>query len=158
MDKPILYIDMDGVTVDFDKLMNKLLPNVSMGDGDDYEARSAMVDEVALKYPTLFEDMEPIEGAITTINILKSKYDIYFLSTPMCKIPESYMGKRKWLQKYFGEWVDKRLILTHRKDLVIGDILIDDRIKNGAGEFKGTFIQFGSVVYPNWERILQYLI
>jgi len=149
---------MDRVVADFDKLMVKLLPDVSMKDGPDYEQRSTMVDKVALSYPTLFQDLDLIEGASEAIEKIKDKYDIYFLSTPMCNVPESYSGKRKWIKKHFGEWADKRLILTHRKDLCIGDILIDDRTKNGAGEFKGELILFGSVVYPNWERILQYLI
>ena len=39
----------------------------------------------------------------------------------------------------------KRIFLTHRKDLLMGDILIDDRTANGAGEFKGKLILF-----KNW--------
>ena len=38
----------------------------------------------------------------------------------------------------------KKIILTHRKDLVSGDYLIDDRSKNGASEFCDEWIQFGS--------------
>ena len=158
MDKKILYIDMDGVIADFDKAIGVLLPGISMGDGEDYEKRSKMVDEAVAKHPTIFEELEPIEGALEAIEILKNKFDIYFLSTPMCKIPESYMGKRKWIQTYIGEWAEKRLILTHRKDLCIGDVLIDDRTKNGADAFKGMFILFGSPTYLNWNLIIKQLI
>ena len=28
------------------------------------------------------------------------------------------------------------MFVTHRKDLLMGDYLIDDRLKNGAGDFK----------------------
>lgn len=157
MDKRILHVDMDGVIANFDKLADIILPGIPMGDGDNYDLRSNMLDEAVSKYPTFFEDLEPIEDSIKCVEMLKHKYDIHFLSTPMCKIPESYMGKRKWIQKHFGEWGDKRLILTHRKDLIIGDILIDDRTKNGAGEFKGKFIHFGSIDFPNWKSIIKYL-
>ena len=52
----------------------------------------------------------------------------------------------------------KRLILTHRKDLLIGDYLIDDRLKNGAGEFKGELIHFGTIKFPDWKTVLEYLL
>ena len=39
----------------------------------------------------------------------------------------------------------------------MGDYLIDDRTKNGAGEFSGELIQFGDDAFPNWEAILNYL-
>ena len=39
----------------------------------------------------------------------------------------------------------------------MGDYLIDDRTKNGAGEFSGELIQFGSDDYPDWETVLNYL-
>ena len=55
------------------------------------------------------------------------------------------------------------MIITHRKDLLIGDYLIDDRTANGAGNFKGTNLHFGwnyinqkDNTYPNWEAILDH--
>lgn len=158
MNKPILYIDMDGVMADFDKAIAVLLPNIPMGDGPDYEERSRMVDEAVKNHDTFFDDLKPMHFAIEAVEILRNHFEIYFLSTPMCNVPRSYMGKRIWIQKQFGEWADKRLILTHRKDLVIGDYLIDDRTKNGAGEFKGELIQFGSDEYKDWHSILKYLL
>jgi 5'(3')-deoxyribonucleotidase len=60
------------------------------------------------------------------------------------------MGK-----KYLGEPVYKRLILSHHKQLNDGHYLIDDRPhKNGAGNFKGELIHFGSERYPNWKAVL----
>jgi hypothetical protein len=47
----------------------------------------------------------------------------------------------------------------------MGDYLIDDRIKNGAGEFKGELLRFGWAYetetwneYPTWESILKKLL
>lgn len=157
MDKKILYIDMDGVVADFDKAITKLAPNIPLGDGPDYEVRSAMLDEIVIKNPGFFEGLKPIEGAIEAIEELKDKYDVYFLSTPMSAVPHSYMGKKIWIKEKFGEWANKRLILTHRKDLCIGDILVDDRLKNGAGEFNGMRILFGGDLYPSWKEVLNYL-
>lgn len=75
------------------------------------------------------------------------------------------MHKRLWIEKHFGEIFYKKVIITHRKDLLIGDYLIDDRIANGAGNFKGAHLHFGwnyinnkDNIYPNWEAILTYFI
>lgn len=52
----------------------------------------------------------------------------------------------------------KRVILTHCKHLCDGDYLVDDRAKNGASEFPGVWVQFGSERYPDWEEVTCYLI
>ena len=49
-------------------------------------------------------------------------------------------------------------MLTHRKDLLIGDYLIDDRPFNGAKEFTGEWIHFGSKGFENWDKVLLYII
>ena len=63
-----------------------------------------------------------------------------------------------WIEKYFGNSFRKKLILTHRKDLNIGDYLIDDRTSHGAGNFSGKHIHFGSEEFPDWEAVEKYLI
>lgn len=60
--------------------------------------------------------------------------------------------------KYLGTICYKKLILSHHKNLNKGDFLIDDREKNGAKDFDGELILFGSNKYPNWETVLKYLI
>jgi 5'-nucleotidase len=50
------------------------------------------------------------------------------------------------------------MFVTHRKDLLSGDYLIDDRTANGAGEFKGELLLFGGNDYPDWNSILQKLL
>lgn len=158
----ILYIDMDGVIADFEAGMQEIAPHIELGEHSPipYEVRSGQVDEAVLNTPGFFERLPVIEGALRGIYELRDsgKYDIYFLSTPMCNVAHSYSGKRTWLQDKFGSWTEKRLILTHRKDLAIGDFLIDDRIKNGAGEFKGELLLFGGEKFPNWKAIIKYLL
>ena len=57
------------------------------------------------------------------------------------------------------------MFVTHRKDLLLGDYLIDDRTKNGAGEFSNELLQFGTNwedgkegQFPTWQSILDYLL
>lgn len=149
---------MDGVLADFDKCIKAIKPELYTDEEfDTYDKKSDEIDAIVSKQPHIFEELEPLEGAIEAVKELFGLYDVYFLSTPMWAVPESYMGKRKWVEKHFGEDAKKKLILTHRKDLAIGDILVDDRKKNGAGEFTGRHIWFGQKEYPTWKQTLREL-
>ena len=87
-----------------------------------------------------------------------SGFDVYFLSTAPWDNPDAWTHKRLWVAKYFDEkLIRKRLILCHHKQLMIGDYLIDDRRFNGASEFKGDWIHYGSENFPNWKSVLNYL-
>lgn len=155
--KKILYCDLDGVIADFDGTIKKYCHDLDTGDGMDYELRAKKVDEICETNPNIFLEIEPIKNSQKAVNILFKHYELYFLSTPMWNIPQSFTDKRIWLEDKFGELSKKRLILTHRKDLNIGDYLIDDRTRNGAGEFKGEHIHFGTKKFPGWGDVIKYL-
>ena len=158
MEKKILYIDMDGVIADFDKSI--LLYCKDLNTSEDYQdvkKRDAKIDHICETIPDFFQNLLPYDGAIEAVHRLFELYEVYFLSTPMWDVPHSFTGKRIWIEKHFGKLGKKKLILTHRKDLNIGDYLVDDRIRNGAGEFKGMHIQFGTDEFPDWEVTLKYL-
>ena len=150
MAKRRLYFDMDNVLVDFSTGIAKLSDDVKA----EYEGR---LDEV----PGIFSLMEPMTGAIEAVNSLKDKYDVYILSTAPWLNPSAWSDKLTWVQKYFGKGKEnpfyKRLIISHNKHLNKGDILIDDRPNNGAKDFNGEWICFGSSEFPNWESIVTYL-
>ncbi len=158
MNKQICYVDLDGVTADFDKAMKLLDPYLDISCGENYEERSRKVDQLCQSKPDIFRHLEPIQGALDAIPKLAEVYDVYFLSTPMWALPSSYSDKRIWIENHFGELMEKRLILSHRKDLLMGDFLIDDRIKHGVHNFKGEHIHFGTDKFPNWEEVLTYLL
>lgn len=142
-----LFIDMDGVIVDFLQSID------NHPEKDNYKGR-----EDAL--PDVFLNALPMEHAIDSVGKLLDcgKYEVYIASTAPWATVKSLTHKRIWIQKYFGDKLKKRLILTHRKDLLIGDYLIDDRLKNGAGEFKGELLHFCYEKFPNWDSVLKYLI
>lgn len=152
-----LFFDMDGVVADFNAAIKSIDPTLETGDGDDYSEREKKVDEIVKQNRDIFYNLPPYEGAIEAVNELSKLYDIYFLSTPMYNIPESYSGKRVWLEKHFGDLAKKRLILTHRKDLIKGDFLVDDRMCNGVENFSGVHIHFRTEKFPDWKVTLEYL-
>lgn len=149
--KPILYIDMDNVIVDFKTGIEKLDQQTLKEYQDRY-------DEVK----GIFSLMLPIEGAIKSIKELSKKFDIYILSTAPWNNSSAWCDKNEWIKKYFGEdetsVLYKRLILSHHKNLNKGDFIIDDRTKNGVNLFEGEHIHFGSEKFPNWKTVLNYLM
>jgi len=145
--KKRLYVDMDNVLVNFQSGIDKLSPQTLK----EYEGN---LDEV----PGIFGLMDPVPGAIEAFESLAVKYDTYILSTGPWNNPSAWSDKNIWVKKYLGKVAWKRLILTHHKNLVEGDYLIDDRTANGAGLFKGEHIHFLTEKFPDWESVLKYLL
>lgn len=145
---------MDGVIADFDSVISKYNPEMDTSKGEFRDA----VDQICEKHTRIFLEIVPIPGGIEAVNLLKDHYEIYFLSTPMWNVPDSFGDKRIWLETHFGEFAHKRLILTHRKDLNVGHYLIDDRKTNGSESFTGEHIHFGTADFPNWDSVLKYLL
>ena len=157
----ILHIDIDGVIADFDAYIDTELQYITQNAPyDDVSglSRSDQVNMICSMHPDMFAELAPIPGAINAVKKLNNLFEIFFLSTPMWEVPESNSGKRIWVESMFGDIAKKKLILTHRKDLVIGDFLVDDRLKNGAAEFTGEHIHFGTEKFPDWDAVVSYLL
>lgn len=136
MKKSILYCDLDGVIVDYDKFKHS---------------------EEERRVAGFFLTMPPIEGAVDAFKKLHEDFDVYILSTAPWSNPHAWSEKRLWVEKHLGEFAFKRLILSHNKGLLKGDFLIDDRTKNGVTEFEGQHIHFGTPSFPDWPSVLDYL-
>lgn len=144
--KKILYFDMDNVLVDFPAGIARLSEA-------DRAAFAGRYDEV----PGIFALMPPLPGAVEAFQTLSRDFDAYILSTAPWLNPSAWSDKVEWVQKYLGEAAHKRLILSHHKELNLGDFLIDDRTKNGADRFQGEHIHFGTERFPDWRTVVSYL-
>lgn len=154
-----VYIDMDGVLVDF----NEAKENAYQSNPLYKEKYKDNPDEIK----GIFKNPKPIDGAIDAVKKLtiSGKYNLFIATAATWYNPEAAMHKRLWIEKYFGELFKKKIIITHRKDLLIGDYLIDDRLANGAADFKGELLSFGWAYeidewnkYKTWDDILLKLL
>lgn len=147
MEKKIVYIDMDNVLVDFPSAFERVDSTLLQ----EYRGRE---DDI----PGIFSLMEPMDGAVEAFLALSTYADVYILSTAPWKNPSAWSDKLEWVKKHLGRQAEKRLILTHHKNLNRGDILIDDRKNNGAEQFQGTWIHFGSDQFPDWKTVLPHVL
>lgn len=143
----IIYVDMDNVLVDF----KSGIARISEQQRIEFEGH---YDDV----PGIFALMEPVEGAVESFNKLSEVYDTYVLSTAPWDNPSAWSDKRLWVEKYMSDNAYKRLILSHHKNLNIGNYLIDDRLHNGAGQFAGEHIHFGTGRFKDWDAVVSYLL
>ena len=136
-----IYIDMDGVITDFKQ-------------GQEYQGyKLSKRPDLVVNYRTL----PVMEGAIKAVAKLNADHEIFIASTPPWTRPEVWGHKREWLEEHFP-YLKRKLILTHRKDLLIGDILIDDSKYRGQPDFKGNWFWFNKDwSNRNWNACLEYI-
>ena len=132
-----LYVDMDGVTVDF----------------DGYAEEQKLDPEEIKNKPGAYFDMSFMAGAEEAINYLyfDCGYNIYLMTKPPTGVSHAYGDKAKWVFKNLP-FLSNKLIITSDKSLVgtKDDILIDDRPeKANCVEFPGRIIKYGSMININ---------
>lgn len=145
--KPIVYFDMDGVLADFYGRVDSL---TSTGPW-----RKDHVD-VLMANPGFFLSLAPIPGAVSAYNHLADYVDAYILSTAPWEAPNAWREKRLWVEQHIGQKANKRLILSHHKNLNKGDVIIDDSLKRGVDKFEGIHIHFGTEDFPDWDSVLNW--
>ena len=136
-----IYIDMDGVISDFKQ-------------GQEYQGyKLSKRPDLVVNYRTL----PVMEGAIKAVAKLNADHEIFIASTPPWTRPEVWGHKREWLEEHFP-YLKRKLILTHRKDLLIGDVLIDDTRFRGQPDFQGNWFWFNKDwSNRNWNACLEYI-
>ena len=145
-EKLVFYVDMDNVLVDF-------ASGIAQLDEATKKAYKGHLDDV----PGIFSRMKPMAGAVEMFTLFSRYAEFYILSTAPWDNPGAWADKVTWVKKYLGTSAYKRLILSHHKELVKGDYLIDDRYANGAFSFEGELLLFGSEKFPNWDRLGSYI-
>jgi hypothetical protein len=136
-----IFIDMDGVLVDFDALK---------------DSRGVTADTLKVM-PGAYRAMAPIQGGLSAVRALMGAgFEVWLATKPPTGIAHAYSEKAEWVFANLPE-LTTRLIITHDKGLLgeEGDYLIDDRPhKANCEQFQGTLIQFGGSV--TWDSVLAF--
>lgn len=155
MMKRKIFVDMDGVLVNFQTGIDKLDEATKSKYSDDGKGKSHFDD-----VPGIFSLMDPMPGAIEGVRALKEMgYDLYILSTAPWGNPSAWSDKVTWITKHLDDVFHKKMIITHCKGLLAtqeDSFLIDDRTGHGASEFGDRHIQFGTTKFPDWKSVVCY--
>ena len=135
---------MDGVISDFDKEHKRL----EKESGNAIHRPDLVVD---------FRVLDIVDGAGEALRRLNQDFDVFIATTPPWSRPDVWTHKREWIEEHFS-WLKRKLIFTHRKDLLIGDILIDDSRWRGQPDFKGEWYWFNQDWDTrNWKACLEWI-
>jgi len=130
MNKLVIYIDMDGVLANFDKSHRQL---------EKESGKKVHRPDLVLDFATF----EPMKGAIEAVKKLEEMgHNLFIATTPPWDHPDSWGQKRNWIQEHLPT-LKRKMFLTHRKDMLKGDILIDDSFSRGQPNFEGEWMHFG---------------
>lgn len=144
--KKRLLIDMDGVLSDIYGQFIKYEFN-DIGLTQSLDDLTGKLEREAFKYHDKYVNSEnffysamPIQDSIETVRRLNDVYEVYIVSSAM-QFPLSLTEKINWLTKYFPFLSWKQIVFCGTKDIVYGDIMIDDHFKN-LDTFQGQTILF----------------
>jgi len=147
MNRPIALVDVDGVICDFTRFYircakrARVLPtdfddawqpnHWSIGKSLDLtrEGREA-VHRVLSTHGAVHLGMEPYEGALLGVKKLMLVADVYFPTASFKDNTTWESDRRAWFRDHLGEEAASRLIFTDHKDVVFGDVFVDDKPEN----------------------------
>lgn len=152
--KPTLLLDMDGPIAYLAERVIEIMSDeygilIDVPENETWEeseeigpATKKLIYEV-MNRPGFSRNLDVVDGAIEGVKLLQDYYEVVILTAPMDN-NHNASDKMFWARKHFPNIDD--VILTKRKDLVYGDVLIDDRVSNlipWTNRFNGT-----GVLYP----------
>lgn len=141
----IILCDMDGVICDLhrpwiDWYNRRFTDTLSVDDIRSWEMRDVVRADARenvydfLQKPKLYCDLEPLPGAIEALTRLHKKHRVILVSTPS-RDPQTAADKLTWVEKHLP-WARRSYMLTAHKDLVRGDVFIDDAPHNLAAYYR----------------------
>ena len=133
--KSEVFVDMDGVLVDFFTEWAKLMNVKTYRDIPKREIPKAL--KKIVDTPNFWENLPPLAGYKELLTAIKQMHGSYkILSSPLANDPNVDPGKREWVNKNLGFFKPEKVIIDHNKSQYAKqpdgtpNILIDDYGKN----------------------------
>jgi len=146
--KPVLFVDMDNTLNNFwepfVEIAKKQYPDakqfLNKADLHYYSVAKCMgitqkeeddkISHQIMTMPSFWKDMPLLdEDAPRVMKRLYKDYDLYIASTPFVDYPDCCKLKTEWMKKHFPFIDPMRLIFTWHKELLKGDVIIEDNEK-----------------------------
>ena len=143
--KKRLYIDMDGVLCDYKDSYSR---NLNLYPSQPYPQSQF----------GFFLELKTIENSLESVKILEDFFDVWILTRPSVYNLSCYTEKAQWIRKYLGIEMQAKTIFCTDKSLLKGHFLVDDQIEHGQTQFEGFHILFGGEEFPDWNKVVTYLI
>jgi hypothetical protein len=129
--EPIALFDMDGTLCDYDTGLFEALEKIrapnepvyhSVRDAPDHIKRRA---DLIRSSSSWWENLPPFKLGWDVLHMAEQTgFNIMILTQGPRRNPESWSGKKKWIDKYLGPDMD--VTITRDKGLVYGKVLVDD--------------------------------
>lgn len=137
-------------------ILNSVMPVIRRID-DAQEGRSRRTMFISIKDTLAGADGEPVPGAIKAYMKLSESYDTYVLASAPYNTPEAWAEPVRWAEKHLGTVAWNKVIVANRKDLVLGDYIIDRHNEEfGLQDSMGTVVAYGQDPYKSWDDILTF--
>lgn len=142
MRRPVVLFDCDGVLSDMATEMLKIASRLFGYNSDPtllkewdvcraLHLTKAEEDQLygEMNAPGWAKQLQVIEGAKEAVEEVMEIADLYILTAPVWSSPTWGFDRYAWLHEQFGIGY-KRVIITHAKHLVCGDVFLDDKPSN----------------------------
>lgn len=141
-----LLIDMDGVLADiYQQFINYeyqdtgLMPSLKDLSGKP-EHEAFKNHDTYVNSANFFYSASPIEDSVGAVKKLNDRYEVFIVSSAT-QFPLSLTEKMNWISAHFPFLHWKQIVLCGTKEIINGDIMIDDHFKN-LDPFQGRTILF----------------
>lgn len=170
--KKRLIVDIDGVLADIYGQFRKFELE-DFGHNQDLSKITGKLEEEAfvngeiyMATQGFFRHVAVIKGSVEAIEKLNQTHDLFIVSAAT-KFPNSMAEKQEWLLEHFPFITWEQIVFCGTKEIIKGDIMIDDHFKN-LDKFYGQTILFsqphnlnrienGHSRVTNWKEIIKLL-
>ncbi|WP_428232571.1 5' nucleotidase, NT5C type [Flavobacterium sp.] len=171
--KKRIIVDIDGVLADIYGQFRKF-ESQDLGTTQELSEITGKLEEEAfingenyMATEGFFRNASVIEGSIEVLKELNQVHDVFIVSAAT-KFPKSMAEKHEWLAEHFPFITWQQIVFCGTKEVIKGDIMIDDHFKN-LDKFDGQTLLFsqphnlkrtenGHTRVGNWKEISQLLL
>ena len=131
--EPIALFDMDGTLCNYEKGLKDALNFIKSPEEPEFHGHLRDDTSEFLKRradliradSSWWENLERFQLGWDVLRIAQDlEYEIMILTQGPRKNPESWSGKKKWIDKHLGS--DTKITITRDKGIVYGKVLVDD--------------------------------